>query len=216
MEVDFETYKPIFEKQLSEFNPLNVRPSRNFVIDPEVLTVVGFLNDEVTDSFKELYNELGRLNKNDSLFLVPLNKLHLTIIGGFSCRTDVSQLKTSLSKSIQKPVLSFNIASISSNDVSVSPFALPIGFSLKDARNRIRKELGENGTDYTKYVKEYENISWVNILRYTEIPTPEVKGIFQKYLGKTWGRVDLKELNICRINNKIVGKDDIIETLTLT
>lgn len=213
MNVDFETFGPLFKKQLDGLTSTIIKPSNDFVVNPPRLTVVAFLPKEASNLFKGLYSELERYNQNDSLFFAPLDTLHITIIGGFSLDVSAQDLKNSLVKHISSSFLVFNLVSISSVGTNASPFALPVGFSLKDIREKIRKDIGEYGISYTTDYANY--IGWINILRYTGIPNDAVKDIYYKYVDKIWGRVEFKELHICKVTNKILTKKDIIETISL-
>ena len=200
-------------KQLMELTPEKVKRFKNEIIEDNY-TIVIRPNDIFINTIQEYINRLTEIEPNQ--YYYGVDYLHITILGGIHQDCDVKTIITSVNKTLQKQKLEFQMRGIGSNEYCSSIHALPVNFSLYEVRQELRSSIKQKGDSYSKYLKFYEYIGWMNYLRYTQKPSTNLLNIIKTNKNKDFGKLNASSIEVYKVNSKVPDfkKDKCLYRLT--
>jgi len=149
------------------------------------------------------------------LYLYPLERLHMTLLGRIERSLPAKKVVEVVRKNMQGKKYPFKVGYLACNELSVSIVSEP-EFDLEGLRNQVRTDLGLKGDDYTKYLRIYERLAWVNLLRFKKTPGEKFFEALWKMRNYQLGEFEAKDIDIylnssrtmdptkCRLVEKIV------------
>src|SRR5258708_31567988 len=113
-------------------------------------TIVALPHPKLISAIDVIQKELISIAPMD--FFYPPERLNLTILGSIPIETDIEELKHSLINVLKETELTFRFWGTAVSSIS----AYPVGFSLKQLRETLRKILMTRADDYTIHLPMYE------------------------------------------------------------
>jgi 2'-5' RNA ligase len=174
---------------------------------PPHYTIVGRPNKESIEIFRKLYSELQVIEPDQ--YYYPLDILHITFVGDLSIDTDTEQLINAGKNAAKGMNFEFDLFGIGSNKNSSGVTAYPINFSIHEFREKIRKEIGQHGNDYSGILKNFEYMAWVNYLRYTKTPSQEFLDKLYSLKDTHFGKIRVDKLEVFKFWSRVFEKDKV-------
>ncbi len=198
----FKAFKEKRDKQLENLQPEDVIPF-DFTPIPTSYSLILRPDQGTYMKLSALQDEL-KIIDNDQYYY-PKDRLHLTLIGGFSSALNEELIVTAIRDSLSKyNPIRFTLGVIASNQYCSSVSALPISFSLHDFREEIRAKVGENGDDYYQHVFYYEYVGWINYLRYLKQPKEALLNALREKKEYSVGEMTPSSISLFKTSSRIL------------
>lgn len=187
---------------------LDVKPDRivPFLDTPfeEVYTIVARPDQNLIQVIEDLQEEYA--SKDSDQYVYSKDRLHMTILGDIPVSLNQSNLKTIFREGL-KTKLQCKVWGTASNPSASSISLYPENFSFHTLREELRDDLQAHGTDFSKYIKTYEYVGWINILRYIFSPKQELLDSIESYLEKDFGTFEFNTFQLLRVSNLVLSPE---------
>ncbi len=117
--------------------------------------------------YEKLTHEFEKVE--DGLFVYPFERLHLTLLGNIDKNMDVKKIRKAIVENMVGKKFIFDVGYLGNNNMAISIIAEP-RFDLAGLRWGLRKDLGIEKNEKTKYTNIYEDLAWINFIRFSEKP----------------------------------------------
>jgi hypothetical protein len=195
---------PVFRaqswQQLATLQPREVIPFHDSPL-PENYTIVLRPPTEVIHTITALQSELQNLNPDH--YYYPAEQLHLTILGKMETTIAATQIITALQGMIKLPYR-FVLYGLGSNQLGVSLSAYP-DFNMAQLRQQLRQTIGTQGDDYSFHLPAYEQVGWINCLRYTHEPSLELLAYLRDQRDRFFGVADFPVVQLYKNRSKVLS-----------
>lgn len=188
-------------QQLSALTPREVIP---FIDSPisENYTIVLRPPFSAIKAIAQLQSHLRIIEPNH--YYYPADQLHLTLLGKLApTAISAERIVTALQK-IRRPTYKFVLYGTGSNQYGASVSAYP-EFDIVELRTELRQALGTSGDDYTFHLPAYEQVGWINFLRYGQIPAPAVFTYLRQQRAAYFGEVEFTVVQLYRNRSKVLS-----------
>ena len=206
---NFKQYiNPQFRKQSLE-QLKNLRPEHIEIFDYEDLpqndTAVFRLDKSTIETIKELQTKLRTYS--DDQYYYPTDQLHITLIGNLDININPKRITIALKKCLTGyKDLEFVLLGLGSNQYGSSISAYPT-FNLAKLRNNLRQEIGSQGDDYSIHLSAYEEVGWINYLRYLNRPDHKFLELLYKQKDTFFGYCKPRSLELYTNSSKVLASD---------
>ncbi|OGG07212.1 hypothetical protein A2872_00790 [Candidatus Gottesmanbacteria bacterium RIFCSPHIGHO2_01_FULL_42_12] len=170
-----------------------------------------FPSKDIAHRLNLFMDELRQIEP-DHYFLEP-EKLHITILGQIDIDTPLDKLINTVEATLKNKEISFRLLGVGSNKLVSSFTAYPQNFSLFELRQEIRKGLGLQADDYTKFLSAYEYVGWLNYLRYAYEPSEQLLSKLRDSKNIEFGLLQPESVKLLRNNSRTLrdGSFEVIK-----
>ncbi len=159
---------------------------------------------EWSREYEKLVHEF---EKSDlGLFVYPFERLHMTLLGRIDINIKTEELVEVVKANMVGKNFLFKIGYLACNEQGVSIVSEP-EFDLGALRNKIRKDLGIKGDDYTKYLSIYERMAWMNFIRFKEMPGEKFFETLWTMRNYQFGEFEAKNIDVYRNSSRTVNPE---------
>lgn len=158
--------------------------------------------------YEKLVYEFEKIEKG--LYIYPFERLHMTVLGRIDIKTDLRKIESEVRRIMCGNEYKFKIGYLANNNQGVSIISEPV-FDLEKLRDNIRQGLGVLGDDYTKYSNIYERISWLNFMRFKDVPGEKFFETMWNMRNFWFGEFEAKEIYIFRNSSRTLDPKKCFE-----
>lgn len=195
----------------------NLKPSDVVVFDnqpiPENYTVVAHVDDKTSNAIVSIQDRLAEIDVQQ--YYYPAKQLHLTLLGNIKVTVDPELITRAVNAAFKTPI-KFILYGLGSNQYCGSMSAYPHRFSITECRKILREIIGVKGDDYSIHLPAYENVGWINFMRYLHQPKEELLKELKANKESYFGDFVVKEISIYRNKSKVLDPDqsELIHTIS--
>lgn len=184
--------------QLFSFEPGDATPTANFVIDPEY-TLIARLPRDVSDSIARFANELQ--HRFPEHYYYSPEQYHLTLV---PIPHDIEparaiELLTPVLNKWHLPIAAHGLAC---NRFQASAVLYPGEETLIPQRMKLRSVLGIPEQAFTIHRPIWEELLWVNFMRFTVKPETELLAFLREHAKTEIGRFVLGKYELYEVSTK--------------
>lgn len=191
------------KKQLAALSVDTITPSNDFSIK-DAYTIVAHPDGETLATFQRI-QETCRAIDPQQYYYAP-EQLHLTILGGIDPAKELATVSRAVASVCSSPLVVL-LYGLASNQHGASVSAHPYGCSLSDTREKLRKSLCDRGDDYTIHLPTYEQVGWINFLRYQLRPSRDLLDTIRSQSDDYLGVWTIRSLHIYRNSSRVLSSD---------
>lgn len=188
-------------KQLKSLTPSKIEIFDNEPI-PQNYTII-FRSDEKTSQIvKQLQTQLQFISKKQ--YFYPSKQLHLTLLGNIDINIHKQKIIEALGKNLKSLTnINFILYGLGGNQHCSSISAYPT-FNIALLRNMLRNEIRSKGDDYSSHLTKYEEVGWINYLRYLESPNQEILKFLIDKQNTFFGLFKPNSVELCANTSKVL------------
>jgi len=186
------------QDQLMSFAAADATPVGSFTIEP-TYTLISPIPDSITAKIKAFSDELQKRFPEQYYYLPE--QYHLTVVPvPYTHRLeDVIRVLTPLLKDWKLPI---EVRGFAMNRFQVSAVLYPDEESLLPMRQKLRQALAMPDQDFTEHRSIWEELMWVNFMRFTSPPSPELVRMVQAHANDALGHFTLERIDLYEVSTK--------------
>lgn len=180
----------------------------------ENYTIVAHLDDKTSNAVVSLQEELKEIDAKQ--YYYPTEQLHLTLLGNINIATNPERIAEAVRVAFKSPIV-FVLFGLGSNKYCASMSAYPHNFSVSGCRSTLRNIIGETGDDYSIHLPAYEEVGWINFMRYEQQPKAELLKELYANRDTYFGEFVVRKVSLYLNRSKVLAPDqaELIESIAI-
>jgi hypothetical protein len=184
-------------KQLN-LKPEDVTPTTDFSVSPEY-TLIAHLPENSNNSISKIVNEL-KIRFPEHYYYAP-DQYHLTVVP-IPHSMNLSQIINSIAPIIKNWRLPICACGVVANRLQAGAVLYPEEETLVTHRMKLRAALGIPRQTYTAYDPVWEELLWVNFMRFTTKPEEALFEFLRKHVKEDLGNFVLSRYELYEVSTK--------------
>ena len=197
--IDIQSDKKKLEQILNKLNSDNaiLYDQKEGDYLPKNYTVNCFFRIKDLEPVHNLIERLKLIDEQQ--FFYNKEQLHITLLGQIDIKCDKDQLINTVQNFLDNNNIKFKLFGVGSSLKVASVTAYPVDFEMDKFRSEIR---GLGGG--TAYDPPYEELGWINIMRYLKKPTVKLLNAFKSETDTDFGLVSPESILLLENSSRLL------------
>lgn len=185
-------------EQLASFRAEEATPATDFTIDP-AYTLIAHLPADINDSISAITDKLK--TRFPEHYYYPPGQLHLTVIP-VPHSMDLDKVIEAITPVVTDWRLPISVRGVVPNRLQAGAVLYPEEETLVSQRKKLREALGITGQAYTAHGAVWEELLWVNFMRFTAKPEEKLLKLLHAHAQDNLGRFTLNHYELYETSTK--------------